>query len=105
MIQIIVVVLVMFVLYKYYRSVNIDNNSVGESYDIFTDVFLPLKTDITGANYNDDFSLTLEQAQQQKYDKILEFFNFQPGMLFWILDAVGGIWWKRLIGVVGRELG
>jgi cyclopropane-fatty-acyl-phospholipid synthase len=56
--------------------------------------------DITGALYNGDFSLTLEDAQTRKHDYILEGINFAPGMR--ILDIGSG--WGPMLQAI-RERG
>jgi len=56
--------------------------------------------DISGAMYNGDFSLTLEQAQRNKHDYILTHTGFKPGNR--ILD-IGCGWGAFLNGV--RERG
>ncbi|AYV83829.1 MAG: SAM-dependent methyltransferase [Hyperionvirus sp.] len=88
-------------LVRYYREVYVDNGSVGEAYDIFTDCFYPLRSDFTGAGYNGDFTLSLEQAQQNKYDRIFEFLGFKKGDV--VLDV--GCGWGYLVEEVNRRGG
>ena len=55
---------------------------IADTYDYMDEIFrlsLGESADITGAMYNGDFSLTLEQAQKQKHEYILNGINFKPG--------------------------
>lgn len=68
----------------------VNNSSVGNFYDIVTEPFARFKTDITCAWYGGDYSLTLEQAQKNKYDKVLNGIGFtgrkKDGKPFRVLD-------------------
>ncbi|MBI5906919.1 class I SAM-dependent methyltransferase [Candidatus Saccharibacteria bacterium] len=57
-------------------------NEIERTYDYMDDIFrvsLGDHADITGAMYNGDFSLTLDQAQQKKHDFILDSIKLKPG--------------------------
>ena len=57
--------------------------------------------DITGAMYDGNFSKTLEQAQQDKHEYILEHTNFKPG--YRVLDI--GCGWGGLLKTVKERGG
>ncbi len=77
---------------------------IANTYDWMDELFrVALGTefpDITGALYDGDFSLTLEQAQARKHEYILEQIRFEPGMR--VLDIGSG--WGPLLHLV-RERG
>ncbi len=98
---IILVVVILLLVFYYYYSIDIDNNRVGDTYDIITDVFEQFKTDVTGAWYDGDYSMTLKEAQQKKYDIIFKFLKLKPGDT--VLDI--GCGWGYLVQEVNRRGG
>lgn len=96
-----VLVVIAFIVGLAYLKPWVKHRKVSETYDLFTDFFEAFRTDVTGAWYGGDYSLTLQQAQQQKYDKILEFLEFKAGDV--VLDI--GCGWGYLLEEVHRRGG
>ena len=69
------------------------------TYDYMDEIFrlsLGNHADITGAMYNGDFSLTLEEAQKAKHEYILAGIHFKKGDRVLILVVVGDPCWRLL---------
>ncbi len=77
---------------------------IAQTYDWITNFFLDsfgANPDITGAMYNGDFSKSLEQAQADKYQYILEGIRFKPGDR--IFDI--GCGWGNMLAAIRRAGG
>lgn len=96
---IIIIIIVLVLVYLYYATIDIDNNRVGDTYDIFTDVFAQFKTDVTGAWYNGDYAQSLNEAQQQKYNVVLDFLQVKKGDI--VLDI--GCGWGYLVEEINKR--
>ena len=68
------------------------------TYDYMDEIFrlsLGNHADITGAMYNGDFSMTLEEAQKAKHEYILSGIHFKKGDKILDIGCGWGRCWKR----------
>jgi cyclopropane-fatty-acyl-phospholipid synthase len=79
-------------------------DEISLTYDWMDDIFrlsLGETADISGAYYDGDYSKTLEQAQKDKHEWILEGINFSPD--FRVLDVGSG--WGNMLSAIKRKGG
>lgn len=79
-------------------------NEIALTYDWMDEIFrlsLGEMADISGAYYDGDYSKTLEQAQKDKHDWILDGINFKPG--FRVLDV--GCGWGNMMRAIKENGG
>ena len=69
-------------------------SQIEETYNYMDEVFRAAygeDADISGAMFNGDFSVSLEQAQHAKHEYILTHLSVGPASEYWILDVVGDL--------------